>query len=118
VSICVICGLFSYAAPLAEGGVEFFLLKCYLERLRDQLGLTGSQVEKIRPVLEAAAAKLEKIPSDSRYMGHEERREAVEQVHRWQDRQIEALLTDRQKIRYQQIKERRKRRPEGPPHLP
>jgi hypothetical protein len=29
-------------------------------------------------------------------------------VHQWEDSQIEALLTDEQKIRYREIKERRK----------
>jgi hypothetical protein len=78
-----------------------------LRRLRHLLGLTDSQMDKIRPVVESALEKLEKIPSDPRYKNHDERREAKNRVHQWEDSQIEALLTDQQKIRYQEIKERR-----------
>ena len=78
-----------------------------LRRLRHLLGLTDSQMDKIRPVVESAMEKLEKIPSDPRYKSHDERREAKNRVHQWEDSQIEALLTDQQKIRYQEIKERR-----------
>jgi Spy/CpxP family protein refolding chaperone len=81
----------------------------HLRRLRHQLGLTGSQMEKIRSIVESAMEKLEKIPSDPRYKSHEERREAKNRVHQWEDSQIEALLTDQQKIRYREMKKRRER---------
>ncbi len=87
----------------------------YFHRLRDQLQLTGFQVKKIRPLVESAHQKLEKIPYDSQYRTNEERRQAMNQVNRLLDSQIEAFLTEQQKKQYAEIKEERNRRHPPPP---
>ncbi|MCP5051301.1 MAG: hypothetical protein GY940_29315, partial [bacterium] len=86
----------------------------HIRRLQHGLGLTDSQSEKIRSIIETTFEKLEKIHSDSRYRGHDQRREAAEKIFQWEENQIEALLTDQQKQRYRQM-EKRKGGPEGPP---
>ena len=88
----------------------------YFNRLHDQLQLTGPQANKIRPLVESAHQKLEKIPHDSQYRSNEERRQAMNQVNQRLDSQIEALLTEQQKKQYSRIKEERNRR--HPPPRP
>ncbi|MCK4761303.1 MAG: periplasmic heavy metal sensor [Candidatus Aminicenantes bacterium] len=80
----------------------------HIRMLRQQLRLTDSQVEKIRPILEEAMTKLQQIPRDPRYRGHEERRQARDKVHQWEDGRVEAILTAEQKKRYREIKKKRK----------
>jgi len=88
----------------------------FFNRLRHQLQLTDSQANKIQPLVESARQKLEKIPYDSQYSTHEERRQAMNQVNQWLDSEIEALLTDQQKKQYTGIKKERNQR--QPPHPP
>jgi Spy/CpxP family protein refolding chaperone len=84
----------------------------YFFRLRRQLNLTARQEEKIRPLVESAFQELRQIPRQ--YRSHEERRQAMERVHRQLDDQIEALLTRRQKEAYAKIKEERNQHPPPP----
>jgi Spy/CpxP family protein refolding chaperone len=89
----------------------------FFNRLRHQLQLTDSQVKKIQPLVESAHQKLEKIPYDPQYSSNEERRQAMNQVNQWLDSQIEALLTEQQKIQYTEIKkERNRHQPPRPPY--
>lgn len=87
----------------------------FFRLLRDRLQLTASQEKKIRPLIESAHKQLEKIPRDSRYRTHEERRQAMNRVNRRLDSEIEILLTDRQKKQYAEIKKERDQHRPPPP---
>ena len=102
------------APPLRDERVGLNHGERHFRRLRDQLHLTDSQAAKIQPLVETAFQELEKIPYDSQYRDHEERRKAMEKVQQRLDRQIETLLTGQQKKQYAEIKEERRRRPPPP----
>lgn len=82
-------------------------LEKHLRYLRHKLRLTDSQSEKIKTVMKLTLKKLGKIESNPRYKDHEKRREAENQVFQWKDSQIQTLLTDQQKILYQEMKKRK-----------
>jgi hypothetical protein len=79
----------------------------HLERLRRQLALSQTQEKTIRPILEEAMEKLQKIPNDPMYRNHSERREAADRVRRWRDRRIKDLLTDEQKQHFDRMNEQK-----------
>ncbi|MCP4213226.1 MAG: periplasmic heavy metal sensor [bacterium] len=78
-----------------------------MQRLQQALELSDSQVSQIQPLMQAAHEKLENLHSSSQYTAHHQRKEAADRIHKEMDQKIEALLTDRQKQLYRQIKNER-----------
>lgn len=71
------------------------------DRLRTELNLTPEQVAKISPIIDKTAGQLKEIRRDTGQRVHEIMTEA--------HREIAANLTDEQRLKFQQIEDRRRR---------
>jgi Spy/CpxP family protein refolding chaperone len=85
------------------------------EKFRTELNLTPEQVAKISPVIDKTAAELQQVRRDTRGRVHE----IMTQAHQ----QIAASLTDEQRQKLQQMRERHRRwhhhrRPRKPEFTP
>ncbi len=86
-----------------------------IRRMTTALGLSTTQAEKIRPLIQKAHEQLEQNRTGNRNLGHHERRLAHQKIDETRDRQIEALLTPAQKERYQKFKRETRPPRQGPP---
>lgn len=85
-----------------------------IERLKEELGLTDAQVEKLKPIL---AAQREEIAAKRKELGKDADRqtamEAMKAIREKYKAQIDAVLTDEQKAKLEKLRERGPR-PGGP----
>jgi periplasmic protein CpxP/Spy len=101
--------------PPGGSGSEVSRIENQVERLRDRLGLSAAQVEKLRPIVERFVTQIDtnrqNASGDSRADRQEEKR-----LKDQRDEAIESLLSGEQKILFQQMKEERRQNP--PPRTP
>ncbi len=87
-----------------------------IERLKEALGLTDEQVEKLKPIL---AAQAEEVAAKRKELGQDADRaavmEAMKAIREKYTAQIDAVLTAEQKEKFAKLRERgANRRPGGP----
>jgi Spy/CpxP family protein refolding chaperone len=90
-----------------------------VEALKEQLGLTDEQVEKLKPIL---AAQREEITAKRKELGEDadraKVREAMQAVREKYTAQIDAILTAEQKEKMAKLRERGAGRRQGGPGAP
>ena len=90
-----------------------------VDALKEQLGLTDEQVEKLKPIL---AAQREEITAKRKELGEDadraKVREAMQAVREKYTAQIDAILTAEQKEKMAKLRERGAGRRQGGPGAP
>ena len=105
--VCIALFSFSGVAPVAaqnakaksEGAAR-------LEAMREKLGLTAEQLEKIKPVMEAQASKLKTIREDGS-LSEEQKREKARGESGELRKLMEELLTSEQKTKLAEMMKER-----------
>ncbi len=83
--------------------------KQQLKHLTRMLGLTADQQAQIQPILETEDQKMKALWQDDS-LSPEDRRSQMMQLHRDSRAQLEAVLTDAQKQKYEQMEQERQQR--------
>ncbi|MDP3580382.1 MAG: hypothetical protein Q8S39_00515 [Ignavibacteria bacterium] len=87
-------------------------MKRTLEELKTRLTLTDAQFAKVDTILQAQTAEMTKIRENSGG-DREAMRSAIMDLRAKTDKQIEAILTDEQKVEYKKLQEERAQRMQG-----
>ncbi|KAF0141942.1 MAG: hypothetical protein FD122_1029 [Stygiobacter sp.] len=87
-------------------------MKRTLEELKTRLTLTDAQFAKADTILQAQTAEMMKI-RESSGGDREAMRSAIMDLRAKTDKQIEAILTDEQKVEYKKLQEERAQRMQG-----
>lgn len=87
-------------------------MKRTLEELKTRLTLTDAQFAKADTILQAQTAEMTKI-RESSGGDREAMRSAIMDLRAKTDKQIEAILTDEQKVEYKKLQEERAQRMQG-----
>ncbi len=87
-------------------------MKKTLEELKTRLTLTDAQFAKADTILQAQTAEMTKIRENSGG-DREAMRSAIMDLRAKTDKQIEAILTDEQKVEYKKLQEERAQRMQG-----
>jgi Spy/CpxP family protein refolding chaperone len=88
------------------------------QRLSKELGLSSDQTTKIQKIFEDQQKKHEAEMSSNEELSPEQRRADFMQARQEVDSQIEAVLTDAQKQKFEQLKSKRGRHGPGAPGGP
>lgn len=87
-------------------------MKRTLEELKTRLTLTDAQFAKVDTILQAQTAEMTNI-RESSGGDREAMRSAIMDLRSKTDKQIEAILTDEQKVEYKKLQEERAQRMQG-----
>ncbi len=87
-------------------------MKRTLEEFKTRLTLTDAQFAKVDTILQAQTAEMTKI-RESSGGDREAMRSAIMDLRAKTDKQIEAILTDEQKVEYKKFQEERAQRLQG-----
>jgi Spy/CpxP family protein refolding chaperone len=98
--------------PPGESRDEVSRVPNQVERLRDRLGLSAEQVQKLGPLIEPFARQIDGIRSRAS-ADPRDRGGAEKEVKDRRDEAIASILTAEQKLRFEELK--RERREQGPP---
>jgi len=83
-----------------------------LARMKGELNLSDTQVQKLKPLLEANMEKINAVRADTA-LSEEQRKEKAHEIRKAGSDEIMAVLDPEQKAKFEE--EMKKRRKEGPP---
>lgn len=105
-AVIILMLLFQFTLVNAQGRMT---PKERVKDLKDKLELTDEQAKKVEVIFEESAVKIKEVREKN--MGDRaEMMKAMMPINQEQDKKIDSLLTDKQKVKYEEIKKERRER--------